>query len=91
MSNNKPSTSTSRVLYDNYSHVDKAQLKAYLNKLDIPEIHAKKFDNFEFIGEMSVKDLNTASTERLNTHLLNELFMLKDSPPYTKKKLLAIF
>lgn len=91
MSDNKPSTSTSRVPYDNYSNVDKAQLKVYLNKLDIPEIHIKKFDNFQFIGETSVEDLNTASIERLNTYVLNELLMFKDSPTYAEKELLVIF
>ena len=34
------------MLYDNYSNIDKAQFKAHPNKLDISEIHIKKFDNF---------------------------------------------
>lgn len=91
MSDIKPSISTSRVLYDNYSNVDKAQLKAYLNKLNIPEIHVKTFDNFHFISETSIKDLNTAFIKRLNIQVLNELLLLKDLLPYTEKKLLAIF
>ena len=40
---------------------------------------------------MSVKGFNTIFTERLNTYVLNELLMPKNSPPYAKKELLAIF